>query len=60
VITQPNYLNEHGARLLARRIEAYWEARGRRVVCKVELVPNARAYHEMYVIRSNLGMWLPR
>ena len=47
-----------GARALARQIEEYWEERGYYVKCRV-LPEVMRADTSSFVVRSNLGMYMP-
>lgn len=54
-----DYINERGAKILAREIERYWERHGRQVQTRIEVLAGTRTKgnplsHAVYCIRSNL------
>ena len=55
-----DFMTEQGARELARRIVAYWAARGCKVDVRVEKVESGRHDAAVWGVRSGIGLFVPR
>ncbi len=57
----PDHLSQHGARMLAERIEKYWEERGGLVrAAVISLGKFTSCNHTFFAVRSNMLNGVPR